>query len=76
VSLDIARGDNETFGEAMFAAKQALQKAQATVVTGYTGSADQMAVGRELSKLTVALLEQMQKIQARHGGARTRATDA
>lgn len=61
VSLEIARGDDEVFQEALVVAKQGLQKARGTVVTGYKGNLDHLNTAKEIVELASALLEDMQQ---------------
>ncbi|MBI2899563.1 MAG: ParB N-terminal domain-containing protein [Planctomycetes bacterium] len=51
VSLDIGRGDERVFREAIIGAKQALQKARGTVLTGYSGATDLMKAAKEIKEL-------------------------
>ena len=59
VSLDIARGDERLFREAVQGAKQYLQKALGTMLTGYRGEPDLFQSADDIQKLGSKLLEDM-----------------
>jgi hypothetical protein len=59
VSLDIARGDERLFREAVQAVRQHLQKAIGTLLTGYNGEPDLLQSAQDIQKLSNKLLEEM-----------------
>jgi hypothetical protein len=59
VSLEISKGDERVFRESVVTAKQSLQKARGTVLTGYDGNEDLLRTGEELAELSQALLQDM-----------------
>jgi hypothetical protein len=59
VSLDISKGDERVFRESMIAAKQNLQKARGTVLTGYDGNEDLRQVAEDILDLSQNLLADM-----------------
>lgn len=61
VSLEISQGDERVFREALIEAKQNLQKARGTVLTGYKNDEGLMEMAREISKLISAVLDDMAK---------------
>jgi hypothetical protein len=78
VSLEISKGDERVFRESLVTAKQSLQKARGTVLTGYDGNQDLHNTAKDIAELSDALLEDMgaprlkrvPKIGARVGSAR------
>jgi len=52
VSQEIAQGDERVFREALLAAKQHLQKARGTLLTGYKGRADLLTTAEEIKQLS------------------------
>lgn len=59
VSLDIARGDERLFREAIQGAKQHLQKALGTILTGYKGEVDLFQTAEDIQKLSSKLIDDM-----------------
>ena len=59
VSLEISKGDERVFREALIEAKQNLQKARGTVLTGYTGNADLLVTAEEIAELARTLVSDM-----------------
>ncbi len=59
VSLEISKGDERVFREALIEAKQNLQKARGTVLTGYAGNADLLHTADEILELAQALRADM-----------------
>jgi hypothetical protein len=60
VSLEISKGDERVFRESLVAAKQSLQKARGTVLTGYDGSEDLMETAEDIAELARSVLTDMQ----------------
>lgn len=60
VSLEISKGDERVFRESLVAAKQSLQKARGTVLTGYGGNNDLRETAEDIVELSQSLLEDMQ----------------
>jgi hypothetical protein len=67
VSLDISKGDERVFREALVAAKQDLQRARGTVLTGYDGNEDLRQIAEEIVELSQSLLEDMSPKSVRSG---------
>lgn len=59
VSLDISKGDERVFRESLVEAKQNLQKARGTVLTGYDGNEDLLKTADEIVELAQALRKDM-----------------
>jgi hypothetical protein len=59
VSLEISKGDERVFRESLVEAKQNLQKARGTVLTGYHGNEDLRKTAEDIFELSRALLEDM-----------------
>ena len=59
VSLEISKGDERVFREALVDAKQNLQKARGTVLTGYHGNEDLYQTAEEIVELSQSLLADM-----------------
>jgi hypothetical protein len=59
VSLDISKGDEVVFRESLVAAKQNLQKARGTVLTGYDGNGDLRETAEDIVALSKAVLTDM-----------------
>lgn len=59
VSLEISKGDERVFREALIEAKQNLQKARGTVLTGYTSNADLLVTAEEIAELARTLVSDM-----------------
>jgi hypothetical protein len=59
VSLEISQGDERVFREALVTAKQSLQKARGTVLTGFSDNQDLLHMAREISELADALVSDM-----------------
>jgi len=59
VSLEISKGDERVFRESIVEAKQNLQKARGTVLTGYEGNEDLYQTGTEIVELAQKLLADM-----------------
>lgn len=54
-------GDQRRFRDALTAAKEELQQATATVITGYSGEPDLHETGRDIQIYAEALLKQMER---------------
>jgi hypothetical protein len=63
VSLEISKGDERVFRESLVDAKQSLQKARGTVLTGYDGSEDLLQTAEDITELAKAVLTDMQSYQ-------------
>lgn len=59
VALDISRGDDRRFREALVEAKEKLQLARGTLLTGYHGEADLLDVAKEAKVLLDAIVTEM-----------------
>jgi hypothetical protein len=59
VALDISRGDDLRFREAMVGAKERLQIARGALLTGYLGDVDLLEVAREVALLADNILREM-----------------
>ena len=59
VSLEISKGDERVFRESLVGAKQNLQKARGTVLTGYDGNEDLREIADDIVELSQALLMDM-----------------
>ena len=73
LSVDVARGDNALFREALLNAKQALQDARAKVITGFEGEADLSRQMEEIVALADALFEDMSQVTVERRRRRRRA---
>lgn len=67
VSLEISKGDERVFRESLVEAKQNLQKARGTVLTGYDGNEDLRKTAEDIVELSEALLEDMVSQSAQSG---------
>ncbi|MFY9342274.1 MAG: ParB N-terminal domain-containing protein [Planctomycetota bacterium] len=65
VAVDLSRGDERLFREALQAAKQSLQKALGTVLTGYAGEKDLRDTGGEILQLAEKLVEELKRTKAK-----------
>lgn len=61
LAVDLARGDERLFREALQGAKQYLQKALGTLLTGYDGEKDLRDTGDEVLQLAEKLVEEMKR---------------
>jgi hypothetical protein len=59
VSLEISKGDARVFRESLVYAKQNLQKARGTVLTGYDGNEDLRETAEDVLELAQAIFEDM-----------------
>jgi hypothetical protein len=76
VSLDIAKGDERLFREALIAAKQSLQEARGKLLTGYTGEHDLLQTAEDNMELSDSILQEMEGVRQtrrRQPRARSRA---
>lgn len=69
VSLEISKGDERVFREAIVEAKQSLQKARGTVLTGYDGNEDILKVAADILELAEALHAEMSNVATPRKGA-------
>lgn len=65
VALDISRGDELRFREALVAAKERLQTARGTLLTGYAGEADLLDLAKEIAVLSESILTDMSDSRAK-----------
>ncbi|MBI4732022.1 MAG: hypothetical protein HY781_07850 [Chloroflexi bacterium] len=63
VAYNVAIGDQRRFRDALTSAKVELQKAKATVTTGYTGEDDLYKLVQDTLKVTDSLKDEMEKIR-------------
>lgn len=70
VSLEISKGDERVFREALVTAKQALQKARGTVLTGYGGNEESLEMAKDIALLASTLVMDMQAQPAPKKAAR------
>ncbi len=59
-SLDISRGDERLFREALIAAKQSLQEARGKLLTGFRGESDVLEIARDIQLLADNMLDEME----------------
>lgn len=71
VSLDISKGDERVFRESLVEAKQNLQKARGTVLSGYGGNLDLLETANDIVTLAEALRDEMEGSSS--GGSKGRA---
>ncbi len=64
VALDVSYGDASIFERSLFQARDALQKARATLSTGYRGEEDLMQIGEDVSLVAHDLAEEMRRLNA------------
>jgi hypothetical protein len=60
ISLEISKGDERVFRESLVEAKQNLQKARGTVLTGYDGNEDLYQTAVDIADLAKTLLSDME----------------
>lgn len=65
LAVDLSRGDERLFREALQAAKQSLQKALGALLTGYDGEKDLRDTGDEVLQLAEKLVDEMKQPKAR-----------
>jgi hypothetical protein len=63
VSLEISRGDERLFREALVGAKSTLQDARGKLLTGYAGEADLLQTAEDIAELGESILDEMQRIR-------------
>jgi hypothetical protein len=59
IALDISKGDDRVFRESLVAAKQNLQRARGTVLTGYDGNEDLLNTAEEIVELAQSVVADM-----------------
>ena len=64
ISMDISKGDERLFREALVGAKQSLQEARGRVLTGYEGDLDLLETADDIRTLAGKMYEDMREIQA------------
>ncbi|MCH7697474.1 MAG: hypothetical protein IH865_00845 [Chloroflexi bacterium] len=62
ISLDISKGDEQLFREALVAAKQSLQDARGRLITGYEGEPDLLDTAEDIRELAVDTHKAMIKV--------------
>ncbi|MBI3269812.1 MAG: hypothetical protein HYZ53_12375 [Planctomycetes bacterium] len=65
VALEVSMGDERVFRNALAQAKEALQKARATLSTGFSGEHDLLTTAQSIFTLAQDLLDEMQRKSAR-----------
>ena len=70
VALDISRGDDRRFREALVTAKENLQVARGVLLTGYSGEKDLLEIAKEASLLAGNIVEEMSSRTASSSRAR------
>ncbi|MBI4557566.1 MAG: hypothetical protein HY706_08285 [Candidatus Hydrogenedentes bacterium] len=60
LALDVSYGDERVFRDALIRAKEALQKARATLSTGFQGEDDLLRLGDDVYKLALDLVQEME----------------
>lgn len=72
VSLDIARGDERLFREALVGTKSTLQDARGKLLSGYSGEPDLLQTAEQILELADSMVVEMQRIrrERRRGPAR------
>ncbi len=74
VSLDISRGDERLFREALVTAKRGLQDARGKLLTGYQGERDLLSTAEDVASLADSVLSEMETIsQEKRRATRPRA---
>jgi len=59
-SLDISRGDERLFHEALIAAKQSLQEARGKLLTGFKGDPEVLEIAKDIRLLANNMVEEME----------------
>lgn len=59
ISLDVSKGDDRLFREAMVAAKQSLQEARGRLLPGYSGEIDLLDTASDIRDLAMRIYEEM-----------------
>ena len=59
-SLDISRGDERLFHEALIAAKQSLQEARGKLLTGFQGDSDVLEIAKDIRLLANNMIDEME----------------
>jgi ParB-like nuclease domain len=59
IAVDISKGDDRVFRESLVAAKQNLQRARGTVLTGYDGNEDLLNTAEEIVELARSVVADM-----------------
>lgn len=71
VSLDVSRGDERLFREALVSAKQSLQQARGTLLTGYNGETDLYEVAGDIRTIAERTRGEMEEMRAKHQADRS-----
>lgn len=61
VALEVGEGDEALFRRSLLRSKESLQKARATLSTGYDGSRDLIQLAEQISDLSVDLYSEMER---------------
>lgn len=72
-SLDISKGDERLFREAMVAAKQSLEEARGKMLTGYEGEKDLLDTASAINKIAENIFREMEDISNKRHRKKTRA---
>jgi hypothetical protein len=67
-SHEIAIGDPQRFREAMISARESLVQANGTIVNGYQGESDLLAVADDVLKLAGRVVEEVRKVHSTKSG--------
>lgn len=73
VSLNVSRGDERLFREALIGAKTSLQEARGILLTGYGGDAALLQTAQEISDLATNIHDEMLRIRQTASKKKTRA---
>lgn len=65
VALDVSRGDERLFRDALIQARENLQKARGTLSTGYRGESDLLQLGESVCELAYDLVDEMERKKTR-----------
>jgi hypothetical protein len=63
VSLDISRGDERLFREALVGAKSLMQDGRGKLLTGYAGEPDLLQTAEDIAELAESMVDEMQRIR-------------
>ncbi len=64
VAMDIGKGDEHLFREALIAAKQSLQEARGKLLTGFEGEVDLLRTAQEIVDLADSIHREMTKVRS------------
>jgi len=66
VSLQISKGDESLFREALVLSKENLEKAKSKISTGYNGETDLLSKAESITAISESIFNEMNKIAAQH----------